>query len=199
MANASRRSARARALQTLRSPRTYAVCAAVALLAGCGRVSALEPGSSHATTGFGVVAIDPGTGPANPPTARVPADFKVERRTWGGMCAGGACGSMLTVVADGTWVQVVQGKRTTGTLTRKQVVDLMYNVMVTQGRVDHARKAQHPATGKADCAADHDGTSMAYAWTLAGRSDAVSSCDPRRMPVDDVAFEMEEIADSISH
>lgn len=178
--------------------RAYAVCAAVALLAGCGRVSVLEPGSPQGTTRFGVVAVDPGADPANQPLDRVPADFKVERRTWGGMCASGPCESTFTVVADGTWVLVVNGKRSTGTVTRKQVVDLLNNLKVTQARVDQARKARVPATGKADCAADRDGTSVAYSWTFAGMSESVSSCRQRPTPVDDLALDLDRIADSVS-
>lgn len=175
------------------------MCLAVALLAGCERVSALEPGSPHVTTGFGVVTVDPGDHSTNTPTARVPADFKVQRRTWGGMCAGGPCGSTLTVTADGTWVYVSEGKRTTGTLSRQQVVNLFYAVRVTQTWATHPRASHGLAAAKQACAADHDGTSAAYAWTLGGVSTSVSSCDGHPIPFDDAAVEMERIAEAIGH
>src|SRR5690348_17318424 len=117
MANVQGRSARARALRTLGTPRAYAVCAAVALLAGCGRVSALEPQSAHVTTGFGVVAVDPSPPVTRTPSAAVHADFEVQRRTWGGMCAGGPCETLLLVDAKGTWIYHADGKSTKGTLT----------------------------------------------------------------------------------
>ncbi|MEW1954427.1 hypothetical protein [Terrabacter sp. NPDC080008] len=158
-------------------------------------MSALEPGSQHTTT-FGVVAVNPDASTAHSTIDPVPTDLRVERRTWGGMCASGPCESRLTVVADGTWVLVVNGKRTTGTLAHQQVVALTYDLRVTQARVDQARKAHVLATGKADCAADHDGTSASYTWTMRGRSESVSSCDQRPMPA---PVELDRIADSISH
>lgn len=196
MANAFRPSARARAS---RIPRAYAVCVAVALLAGCGRVSALEAGSPHVTTGFGVVAINPGSDPTNTPLDRLPSDFRVERRTWGGMCASGPCESTFTVVADGTWVMVVNGTRTTGTFTHKQVMALSYDLRVTQALLEHVRATQLSTDSTAHCAADHDGTSVAYAWTIAGATRSISSCDGRPLPFDDVAVAMDRLADSVSH
>ncbi|HET9633204.1 MAG TPA: hypothetical protein VFP73_12435 [Terrabacter sp.] len=190
MANASRRSAPVRALQTLRSPRAYAVCAAVALLAGCGRVSALEPTSPHVTTFAGIVTVDPSPPVTHTPSAAVPADFEVQRRTWGGMCPGGPCETLLLVDARGTWVYRANGKSTKGTLTRAQVVALANAAAVTQ---------LDKATGKPDCAANHDGTSVGYAWTFAGRHRSVTSCEHPINRIDDLVIEMDRVAKAIGH
>ena len=117
MANASRRSARSRPLTT---PRTYAVWAAVALLAGCGHVSAHEPGSGQISTFAAVVAAD-GAMPSS------------------------------------------------------------------------------KATGTPDCAADHDGTSVAYSWTLGGVTRSASSCDHPINRSDSLAIQLERVADTVIH
>src|SRR6478609_5775662 len=141
MANVSRASAWVR---TLRSPGAYAMCAAVVLLAGCGRVSALDPGSSQVTTYFAVIEADPSPPATHIPSPVLPGDFMVQRRTWGGMCPGGPCETLLVVGASGAWTYRAQGKITTGSLTRAQVIALANAVAVTQ---------LPNATGKPDCAA----------------------------------------------
>lgn len=166
------------------------MCAAVALLAGCGRVSALEPQSPHVTTGFGVVAVDPSPPVTHTPTAAVPADFEVQRRTWGGLCPGGPCGTLLLVDAKGTWIYRANGKITNGTLTHAQVVALANAVAVTQ---------LDKATGTPDCAADHDGTSVGYAWTFAGTHRSVTSCEHPINRVDDLVIEMDRVARAVVH
>ena len=187
MANVRRRSTRARGLRT---PRAYAVCAAVALLAGCGHVSALEPQSAHVTTGFGVVAIGPSPPITHTPSAAVPADFEVQRRTWGGMCPGGPCETQLLVDGKGTWIYRADGKIQNGRLSHAQVVALANAVAVTQ---------LDKATGKTDCAANHDGTSVGYAWTFAGVTRSVSSCKHPISPLDDLPVEMGRVARAIGH
>ena len=187
MANVRGRSTRARGLRT---PRTYAVCAAVAMLAGCGRVSALEPQSAHVTTGFGVVAVDPAPPVTHTPTTAVPGDFMVQRRTWGGMCAGGPCETLLLVYASGAWVYRADGNTQSGKLAHAQVMALANAVAVTQ---------LEKATGKPDCAANHDGTSVGYAWTFAGVTRSVTSCKHPINPLDDLPVEMERVAKAIGH
>lgn len=58
------------------------------LLAGCGSTVAPPSQSAHITTGMAIVAIDPSPASSNTPTAWLPGDFSVQRRTWGGLCAG---------------------------------------------------------------------------------------------------------------
>ena len=105
------------------------------------------------------------------------------------MCAGGPCGSTFLVTADAHWVFRSEGKITTGTLTRQQVITLSTAVRGT-------RLGQ--ATGVPDCAADHDGTSVAYAWTYAGVSGSASSCKHPIDLTDSLPIEVERVADSVT-
>lgn len=180
----------------VRSPRAYAVCVAVMMLAGCG--SAVAPQSdSRVTTGAGVVLMDPPvnsspTVPANIPAAipaDIPADFWVERRTWGGMCAAGPCGTLLVIPASGAWVLHSDGKITQGALSRQQVEVLVRSARVTQ---------LHLAAGTSDCAANHDGTSVGYAWTVGGVTRSMTSCEHPINPSDPLVVELQRIADAIT-
>lgn len=120
----------------------------------------------------------------------MPADFEVQRRTWGGMCAGGPCETLLLVDGKGTWIYRADGKATSGTLTRAQVVALSNAAAVTQ---------LPNATGTPDCAANHDGTSVGYAWTFAGMHRSVSSCEHPINRVDDLVIELDRVAKAIGH
>ena len=106
MGNAEpRRSGRVQAL------RAYAVCAAVALLAGCGDLPAPQS-NSPITTGFGVVAADPSatTAPSTPAT-------------------------------PGTWVLRSQGKILNGALSTRQLQAVARAVRVTQLELDRIADA----------------------------------------------------------
>jgi len=105
------------------------------------------------------------------------------------MCAGGPCGTTFMATADGHWVFTSDGRTTTGTLSRTQVVALTNAVRVTQ---------LQRATGVPDCAADHDGTSVAYAWTYAGVSGSASSCKHPINPNDSLPIEVERAARSVT-
>ncbi len=169
---------------------TLAASFGAALLGGCGSTLAPQASSPPGTTGFvttgyGMVAGD--AGPATP-TAWVPGDFRVERRTWGGMCAGGPCGSTFVVTANGSWVFTSDGRTTTGTLSGQRVVALTNAVRVTQ---------LQRATGVPDCAADHDGTSVAYAWSYAGMSGSASSCKHPIDANDSLPIEVERVVQSV--
>jgi len=161
---------------------------ATAGLVGCGSTVAPQASSSLGTTVVGVIAADPSPA-ASTPAERVPDNFRVERRTWGGMCAGGPCGTTFMATADGHWVFTSDGRTTTGTLSRTQVVALTNAVRVTQ---------LQRATGVPDCAADHDGTSVAYAWTYAGVSGSASSCKHPINPNDSLPIEVERAARSVT-
>ena len=159
-----------------------------ALLAGCGSTIAPQASAPTVTTVVGVVPADPSPG-INTPTVRVPDDFRVERRTWGGMCAGGPCESTFLVTADGHWVLRSEGRTTTGTLSRDRVVALTTAVRVTQ---------LQRATGVPDCAANHDGTSVAYEWTIGGTSGSASSCKHPINPNDSLPVEVDRVARAVS-
>ncbi|WP_323098576.1 hypothetical protein [Intrasporangium sp. YIM S08009] len=158
-----------------------------AALAGCGSTVAPQASSPPGTTVVGILEVDPSPG-TNTPTVSVPDDFRVERRTWGGMCAGGPCGSTFVATADGHWVLSSNGRTTTGTLSRQQVIALTMAVRVTQ---------LQRATGVPDCAANRDGTSVAYAWTYAGTSGSASSCKHPINLNDSLPIEVERVAQSV--
>ena len=171
-----------------RSPRAYAVSVAVMLLAGCG--SAVVPQTdSRATTGAGIVVVDPTENGPNTTTSSVPADFFVERRAWGGMCPSGPCGTLLVVGASGAWTWRADGKITQGMLSRAQVEDIVRAARVT---------LLDKATGTPDCAANHDGTSVGYAWTMGGVTKSVSSCDHPVNHRDSLAAAVDLIAGTLA-
>ena len=169
-----------------------AACFCLALLAGCGTTSAPEAPSPGITTGAGVFPA-PGavstaaisTGSASSPAGPALSGFSVERRTWGGMCPGGPCQATLLVVGDGRWSLVTQAVRTSGILRQDEVAALARAVIVT--RLDQT-------TGTPDCAADHDGTSVSYTWTVAGRRLSTSSCDHPIPRSDPFVIEVERLA-----
>lgn len=166
------------------------MCLAAALLAGCGHVSAPEPASPQVTTFAAVVAAD-GTMPSsNALNPSVPVGMTLRRHTWGGMCAGGACSTSLDINWTGAWTYVDNGVTRTGTLTQDQMVALAKAAAVT--RLDKA-------TGTPDCAADHDGTSVAYSWTLGGVTRSASSCDHPIDRSDSLAIQLERVADTVIH
>lgn len=171
----------------MRGPIAGAVAAL--LLTGCGNVVVPQAKSARITTGVAIVEAYPTPAASHTPTERAPDDFKVQRRTWGGMCAGGPCGSTLMVFASGQWVLSSEGKITTGTLPREQVVALTVAVRTTQ---------LHRATGNTDCAAAHDGMSVAYTWTVAGTSGTASSCEHPINPNDPLTIEVERVAQDIT-
>jgi hypothetical protein len=160
---------------------------AALILAGCG--STVAPHENSQRIRVGVVGADPNPAASNAPTAWVPDDFRVQRRTWGGLRAGGPCGSTLTVTASGRWVLSSEGTTTTGTLSREQVIALTRAVRVTQ---------LHRATGAPDCAAEHDGVSVAYEWTFAGVSGSASSCEHPINGNDSLPIEVERVAQAIT-
>ena len=164
------------------------MCVAVALLAGCGTAVAPQANSS-VTRVSGVVAVDPIENGSNTPTTNVAADFFVERRTWGGLCPGGPCGTLLVIGASGAWTWRAKGKITHGTLSRSQVEGLVRAARATL--LDRA-------TGAADCAANHDGTSVGYAWTMGGATKSVSSCDHPINHHDSLAAAVDRIADAVA-
>lgn len=165
---------------------------AVAMLAGCGTTSAPEAPSPGIPTGAGVFPAPGGfstaaisTGSASSPALPALPGFSVERRTWGGMCPGGPCQATLLVVGDGRWSLVTQAARTTGTLPQDQVAALARAVTLT---------TLDQTTGTPDCAADHDGTSVSYTWTVAGRRLSTSSCDHPIPRSDPFVIEVERLA-----
>ena len=175
---------------------------AAALLAGCGSTRAPEPHSPGLSTGAGVAAAPDSpvpdavrtstraTGVArDAPTAAL-AGLQVRRKTWGGMCATGPCGSSLVIFGTGSWVLLAGGAQTQGTLPQADLVALSQAVRAT--RLDSA-------TGAADCAADHDGTSVAYTWTSGGVTRSASSCHHPIDRADPLAVELERLATTIAH
>ena len=171
-----------------RSPGAYAVCAGVTLLAGCG--SAVAPQSnSTVTTAAGVFTVDPTDLGTNTPTTTVPTDFSVQRRTWGGMCPAGSCGTLFVVGASGAWTWRADGKITQGTLSRAQ-----FEGLVSAARVTLLDRA----TSAADCAANHDGTSVGYAWTMGGVTKSMSSCDHPIHHRDSLVVAVDGITDLIA-
>jgi hypothetical protein len=166
------------------------VWAAGVLLAGCGSVSAPEPGSPQITTSAVIVAADGNVPSRNAPQPSVPVGMALRRHTWGGMCAGGACSTSLDIYWTGAWTYVDNGITRTGTLTQNQMVALARAAAAT--RLDRA-------SGTPVCAANHDGTSVEYAWSLPGTSRSASSCDRPIDHGDPLAVELERVAESVSH
>lgn len=112
----------------------------------------------------------------------------MRRKTWGGLCPSGPCGSSLVVFGSGSWTLLSEGVHTQGTLTPADVAALSQAVRVTR---------LGSATGTADCAADHDGTSVAYAWTSADVTGSASSCDHPIDPRDPLVVVLERLAATI--
>ncbi len=100
----------------------------------------------------------------------------------------GACGNTLVVTASGSWVLLAQGKSTNGTLSHAQLADLVSAVRATQ--LDRA-------TGVPDCAANRDGTSVAYVWILAGVRGSASSCEHPIDLDDPLTVEIEKVAHAV--
>ncbi|WP_235508706.1 hypothetical protein [Terrabacter sp. Root85] len=171
--------------------RLAALCVVAGSLGACGS-AAPPPASRPLTTAAGVVAEPPATAasttPSATPSVAVPADLTIRRKTWGGLCPGGPCGSSLVVTASGAWVLSSEGATRTGTLPWARVVALAL-----------AARSSHldTATGTPDCAANHDGTSVAYSWTIDGVTRSASSCDHPIDRSDPLAVQVEEVARSI--
>ncbi|MEE6296640.1 hypothetical protein [Georgenia wangjunii] len=112
------------------------------------------------------------------------------RSTRGGMCPGGPCRSELVVTGDGTWSYQVEDGTSEGHLSDAELSRLREAVEDT-GLGSEAE----PATG---CAADSDGTSVSYGWTVDGQEHEVDSCevlisahDPLVQALDQLAARLE--------
>lgn len=175
--------------------RLAALCVVAGSLGACGSATP-PPASRPLTTGAGVVVEPPATAPSTTPSATpsatpsvaVPADLTIRRKTWGGLCPGGPCGSSLVVTASGAWVLSSESATRTDTLPRAGVAALAL-----------AARSSHldAATGTPDCAANHDGTSVAYSWTIDGVTRSASSCDHPIDRSDPLAVQVERVARSI--
>ncbi|MFB9731727.1 hypothetical protein [Ornithinimicrobium kibberense] len=112
----------------------------------------------------------------------------VERRTWGGMCAEGPCGSLLVVTGD-QWEFTDQTGEWSGVLSRRRVAALESATATTR-----LAELTEPARR---CEADVDGTSVRYAWVQDGRRTEVSSCDVRIPASDPLVVVLDRLAEDV--
>ncbi|AXH97376.1 hypothetical protein [Ornithinimicrobium avium] len=166
-------------------PVLVAVMVAVPLL-GCGE-GAVESEAPVATS----AASDTDEGPAAASTTSEPfTRFTVERSTWGGMCAEGPCRSELVVEGDGRWRYEEHDGEDEGQLTVDELDRLLE--AVTRTRLSQTRS---PSTR---CAADSDGTSVAYSWTIEDEKHRVDSCEVSIDTEDPLVQELESLAHRIT-
>jgi len=139
------------------------LCGSLTLVAGCSVISA-------------------------PAENRRPEQVRVERVTWGGMCAEGPCESSLVVTSDGRWTYSDQTGESEGQLTVAQHDDLTAAVGETR------LSGVAASTG---CEADSDGTSVRYVWSADGRQGSASSCGTGLGVNDTLVVEMESLVDEL--
>lgn len=110
--------------------------------------------------------------------------FRVERHTWGGMCASGPCGSTWLLESDGEWTLRTEADSDTGRLSGREV-DALYRAA--------ERTDLESALPTTSCEADADGTSMRYVWTVRGQTTTASSCEVEFDPSDPLVETLEEL------
>lgn len=150
--------------------------------------------TSCAATGPAASPADPATtSPADPATTSLetsPAgrtELLAQRHTWGGMCAGGACRSTLTVAADGRWTWEDETGSHEGRLGPRVLEEVRAAVATTQ---------LGAATTDAGvrCEADFDGRSVKVAWAGPGGWTEASSCEVRVDDADPLVVVLEDLA-----
>ena len=110
--------------------------------------------------------------------------FRVERHTWGGMCASGPCRSTWLVEPDGGWTLRTEADNDSGRLSGDEL-DALYRA-VESTELDSAP----PTTS---CEADADGTSVRYVWTVRGETSTASSCEVELDAADALVETVEEL------
>lgn len=144
---------------------TLAAVIVAMTVSGCGGDPA-GPGTPAPATTVSPTAPDDGT------STTEPADDDgalAWRSTRGGMCPEGPCRSALVVHDDGTWNYEAEDGESAGRLEESELSELRAAVEDTGLTPDG-----EPATA---CAADSDGTSVTYGWSIDGQEHEVDSCD----------------------
>lgn len=148
------------------SSRVGLAVAAVVLLGGCtGATEGRSADATHPDVTHGVVSMT--------------------RSTWGGLCPEGPCRSELVVEPDGTWHYRAQDGQEQGRLDGAGLAGLHEAVRATALLEDGS-----PSTG---CAADYDGRSVAYSWTIGDQEHRVDSCEVQIDPHDPLVVELEAL------
>jgi hypothetical protein len=149
--------------------------------------------SVRVLAGLGLAALVGAQGACGTSDARPtvpPTTVHAERHTWGGLCAAGPCASDLVVQDDGTWTySSSEVDETSGSLSATDL-DALHAAVAATTLGDESTPA-------ADCAADYDGTSVRYAWTLDDRSGAASTCETVVSATDPLVRYLDELADSL--
>lgn len=148
------------------SSRVRLAVAAVVLLGGC----------AGETEGMSADATAPDV---------TDGDVTVTRSTWGGLCPEGPCRSELVVEPDGTWQYRAQDGQEHGRLDGAGLAGLHEAVRATTLLEDGP-----PSTG---CAADYDGRSVAYSWTIGDEEHRVDSCEVQIDPHDPLVVELDAL------
>ena len=175
MATSTGATARGRRTPALRPVlATGVTVVAAVLLSGC---SGAGDGSAPDPAGPGMVAAR--THAAGP-------EMTLTRTTWGGLCPEGPCRSELVVDGDGAWRYEAEDGREQGRLSGAELDRLRRAVLAT-GLSEDGPASTH-------CAADSDGRSVAYSWTVGGESLRVDSCEVAVDADDPLVVELEELA-----
>ncbi|WP_028047578.1 hypothetical protein [Cellulomonas sp. URHE0023] len=144
----------------------------------------------RAAAALGVISLLGACAATSEQRAPGEATVHVERHTWGGLCATGPCASDLVVQDDGTWTySSSETQDTSGTLSDTEL-DALYAAVA-----DTALGGASAATQ--ECAADADGTSVRYTWTLDDESGAASSCETAIDGKDPLVAYLDELATSV--
>lgn len=170
MATSNGATARGRRTPCLRPVLAGVTVVAAVLLGGC---SGAGDGS----------APDP-AGPAR--THAAGPEMTLTRTTWGGLCPEGPCRSELVVDGDGAWRYEAEDGREQGRLSGAELDRLRRAVLAT-GLSEDGPASTH-------CAADSDGRSVAYSWTVGDESRRVDSCEVAVDADDPLVVELEELA-----
>ena len=143
--------------------------------------------------GLGLVALAGAQSACGATSAQSPdqnATVHAERHTWGGLCATGPCASDLVVEDDGTWTySSSEADDESGTLSATEL-DALHTAVA-----DTAVGSETAAA--VECAADYDGASVRYSWTLDDDSGAASSCETAIDAADPLVLYLEQFTASI--
>ena len=174
MATSTGATARGRRTPCLRPVLAGVTVVAAVLLGGC---SGAGDGSAPDPAGPGMVAAR--THVAGP-------EMTLTRTTWGGLCPEGPCRSELVVDGDGAWRYEAQDGSEQGRLSGAELDRLRRAVLATRLSEDGPTSTH--------CAADSDGRSVAYSWTVGGESRRVDSCEVAVDADDPLVVELEGLA-----
>ncbi|MEE6273329.1 hypothetical protein V2J56_08205 [Georgenia sp. MJ206] len=111
------------------------------------------------------------------------------RSTRGGMCPEGPCRSELVVNVDGSWSYQTEDGASEGHLSDAELSRLREAVGDTG-----LGSGTEPAT---QCAADSDGTSVSYGWTIDGQEYEVDSCEVLISADDPLVQALDQLAASL--